>query len=138
MSTQAAPQAVATTPHAAPGPGLAEAGHPHRSSIVAVLGAVAFIAQLDFFIINVTLGGIRSVRPRTRDSATALLVPVLSAYTIIFAAVLRPAGQITDHLEHQDLLLCRVALLFTLQPPPSRLPRPQVSACSSVPGLSRP
>ncbi len=33
-------------------------GHPRRWAILAVLSAVAFMAQLDFFIVNVALAGI--------------------------------------------------------------------------------
>ncbi|MFD9659921.1 MFS transporter [Streptomyces mirabilis] len=110
MSTQASPQAVATTPQSGPAPAATEAGHPRRWSIMAVLGAVAFMAQLDFFVVNVALDGIGQSFPGTGVASVSW---VLSAYAIVFAAMLVPAGRIADHWGRKKMLLSGVAL-FTL------------------------
>ena len=93
-----------------PGAGVPESGHPHRWGIMAVLGAVAFMAQLDFFIVNVALDGIGRSFP---GASVAGVSWVLSAYAIVFAAVLVPAGRIADHWGRKKVLLSGVAL-FTL------------------------
>src|SRR6201995_2634746 len=82
-------------------------GRPRRWSIMAVLGAVAFMAQLDFFIVNVALAGIgRSFA----GSSEAALSWVLSAYAIVFAAVLVPAGRVADLYGRKKVLLLGVGL----------------------------
>lgn len=110
MSTQASLQAVATTPHPGPAPVVKETGHPRRWSIMAVLGAVAFMAQLDFFVVNVALDGIGQSFP---GASVASVSWVLSAYAIVFAAVLVPAGRIADHWGRKKMLLAGV-VVFTL------------------------
>ena len=50
-------------PDAAPARPDPDSGDPHRWAIMAVLGAVAFMAQLDFFIVNVSLDGIGASFP---------------------------------------------------------------------------
>lgn len=111
MSTQAAPQTVTTTPHTGSARAVTEAGHPRRWSIMAVLGAVAFMAQLDFFVVNVALDGIGQSFPGTNVASVSW---VLSAYAIVFAAVLvAQAGRIADQWGRKKMLLSGVAL-FTL------------------------
>lgn len=110
MSTQAAPQAVATTPHTGPAPAVTEAGHPRRWSVMAVLGAVAFMAQLDFFVVNVALDGIGQSFP---GAGVASVSWVLSAYAIVFAAVLVPAGRVADQWGRKKVLIGGVGM-FTL------------------------
>ncbi|MCL2584396.1 MAG: MFS transporter [Streptosporangiales bacterium] len=84
-----------------------EAGHPRRWAIMTVLGAVAFMAQLDFFIVNVALDGIgRSFA----GSPESLVSWVLSAYAIVFAAVLVPAGRLADQYGRKRVLLAGVAV----------------------------
>ncbi|MFJ8028373.1 MFS transporter [Streptomyces sp. NPDC096311] len=110
MSTPTSPQAVVTPPRTGRAPVVAEAGHPRRWSIMTVLGAVAFMAQLDFFVVNVALDGIGQSFPGTSVASVSW---VLSAYAIVFAAVLVPAGRIADQWGRKKMLLSGVAL-FTL------------------------
>src|SRR5882672_4883520 len=63
-------------------------GHPARWWIMAVLAAVAFMAQLDLFIVNVALPVIGQ---SYSGSSLSALSWVLTAYAIIFAALLVPA-----------------------------------------------
>ena len=64
-------------------------GHAQRWTILAVLAAVAFMAQLDLFIVNVA---IPSLGRLFRGSDLAGLSWVLNGYAIVFAALLVPAG----------------------------------------------
>ncbi|MFF4554420.1 MFS transporter [Streptomyces sp. NPDC001422] len=74
---------------------------------MAVLGAVAFMAQLDFFVVNVALDGIGQSYPRANVASVSW---VLSAYAIVFAAALVPAGRIADQWGRKKVLLSGVAL----------------------------
>jgi EmrB/QacA subfamily drug resistance transporter len=87
-----------------------DTGDPRRWAIMAVLGAVAFMAQLDFFIVNVSLDGIGASFPGSGISALSW---VLSAYAIVFAALLVPAGRIADLWGRKKILLGGVGV-FTL------------------------
>ncbi len=99
---------------AAPGPAASSApadeGNPARWWILAVLAAVAFMAQLDLFIVNVALPVIGRSYP---GSSLPGLSWVLNAYAIIFAALLVPAGRLADHFGRRRFLLVGVAV-FTL------------------------
>ena len=85
-------------------------GHPARWLIMAVLAAVAFMAQLDLFIVNVALPVIGRSYP---GSSLSGLSWVLNAYAIIFAALLVPAGRLADHFGRRRFLLAGVTV-FTL------------------------
>jgi len=85
-------------------------GHPARWWIMAVLAAVAFMAQLDLFIVNVALPVIGRSYP---GSSLSGLSWVLNAYAIVFAALLVPAGRLADHFGRRRFLLVGVAV-FTL------------------------
>jgi EmrB/QacA subfamily drug resistance transporter len=88
---------------------------------MAVLAAVAFMAQLDLFIVNVALPVIgRSYA----GSSLSGLSWVLNAYAIIFAALLVPAGRLADHFGRRRFLLAGVAV-FTLAS----------AACAAAPTL---
>src|SRR6202453_3607790 len=87
-----------------------DAGHPSRWLIMAVLAAVAFMAQLDLFIVNVALPTIGAAY---HGSSLTGLSWVLNAYAIIFAALLVPAGRLADHFGRRRFLLVGVAV-FTL------------------------
>jgi EmrB/QacA subfamily drug resistance transporter len=99
----------ATEPSVAVGSPPAD-GDPRRWKIMWVLGAVAFMAQLDFFVVNVALDGIGKSFP---GASVAGLSWILSAYAIVFAAVLVPAGRIADIYGRKKVLLAGIAL-FTL------------------------
>ncbi|GAB2648198.1 MFS transporter [Saccharopolyspora gloriosae] len=87
-----------------------ERGEPRRWLIMAVLSAVAFMAQLDFFIVNVAVDGIgRSFG----GASTPAMSWVLSAYAIVFAALLVPAGRLADLHGRKRMLLAGVAV-FTI------------------------
>jgi EmrB/QacA subfamily drug resistance transporter len=112
--------AVPATTAAGPSPAEDE-GHPARWWIIAVLAAVAFMAQLDLFIVNVALPVIgRSYA----GSSLSGLSWVLNAYAIIFAALLVPAGRLADHFGRRRFLLVGVAV-FTLAS----------AACAAAPTL---
>jgi EmrB/QacA subfamily drug resistance transporter len=98
-----------------------EDGHPARWWILAVLAAVAFMAQLDLFIVNVALPVIGQ---SFRGSSLSGLSWVLNAYAIIFAALLVPAGRLADHFGRRRFLLVGVAV-FTLAS----------AACAAAPTL---
>ncbi len=85
-------------------------GHPSRWWIMAVLAAVAFMAQLDLFIVNVALPVIGQ---SYRGASLSGLSWVLNAYAIVFAALLVPAGRLADHFGRRRFLLIGVAV-FTL------------------------
>ena len=96
--------------------GRPDEGNPHRWSIMAVLGAVAFMAQLDFFIVNVALAGIGRSFPGATDAALSW---VLTAYAIpnpvraVYVAPIKdvsifklPNQVVTDlHAQLDDLVL---------------------------------
>jgi EmrB/QacA subfamily drug resistance transporter len=96
-------------------------GHPARWRIMAVLAAVAFMAQLDLFIVNVALPVIGQ---SYSGSSLSGLSWVLNAYAIIFAALLVPAGRLADHFGRRRFLLVGVAV-FTLAS----------AACAAAPTL---
>ncbi len=67
-----------------------------------VLGAGAFMAQLDFVIVNVALNGIGKPFAGSPES---LVSWVLSAYAVVFAAVLVPVRRLADRYGHKKVLL---------------------------------
>lgn len=110
-NAEAADAGPAVSPATRPPAAVSAAdGHPARWWIMAVLGAVAFMAQLDLFIVNVALPVIgRSYA----GSSLSGLSWVLNAYAIVFAALLVPAGRLADHFGRRRFLLVGVAV-FTL------------------------
>src|ERR1700722_8065043 len=122
-SAATAPQVAGRSPgaRAAASGAAAEDGHPARWWIMAVLAAVAFMAQLDLFIVNIALPSIGS---SYRGSNLSGLSWVLNAYAIIFAALLVPAGRLADHFGRRRFLLVGVAV-FTLAS----------AACAAAPTL---
>jgi EmrB/QacA subfamily drug resistance transporter len=103
--------AVTATHEDAAGPDWSpEEGHPNRWLILAVLAAVAFMAQLDLFIVNIALP---AMEHSFAGSGLSGLSWVLNAYAIVFAALLVPAGRLADHFGRRRFLLAGVAI-FTL------------------------
>ena len=106
---------------AAPAGDAGDEGHPARWWILAVLAAVAFMAQLDLFIVNVALPVIGQSYP---GSSLPGLSWVLNAYAIIFAALLVPAGRLADHFGRRRFLLVGVAVFVLAS-----------AACAAAPTL---
>jgi EmrB/QacA subfamily drug resistance transporter len=98
-----------------------DTGHPKRWWILTVLAAVAFMAQLDLFIVNIALPAIGT---SYRGSDLSGLSWVLNGYAIVFAALLVPAGRLADHFGRRRFLLIGV-LIFTLSS----------AACAAAPSL---
>src|ERR1700760_1996600 len=113
---------AATADEVAAGPvPEADQGHPKRWRILAVLGAVAFMAQLDLFIVNIAVPAIG----RSFGGSLTGLSWVLNAYAIVFAALLVPAGRLADHFGRRRFLLIGVTI-FTLAS----------AACAAAPSLA--
>jgi EmrB/QacA subfamily drug resistance transporter len=67
-----------------------------------VVSAATFLASLDLFIVNVAYDDIR----RTFHNADlAAMSWILNGYTIVFAAVLTPAGRLGDRYGHRRIFL---------------------------------
>ncbi|MEU6172822.1 MFS transporter [Streptantibioticus parmotrematis] len=85
-------------------------GHPRRWPVLAVLAAVAFMAQLDLFIVNIA---VPAMSRSFGGAGLSGLSWVLNAYAIVFAALLVPAGRLADHYGRRLFLLSGV-VVFTL------------------------
>src|SRR5665213_3071561 len=102
------PAAAGTTRHPRPDrreSWPAEVGHERRWLILGVLAAVAFMAQLDLFIVNVA---IPAVGHSFASAPLSSLSWVLNGYAIVFAALLVPAGRLADHYGRRRFLLAGV------------------------------
>src|SRR6201989_1079484 len=115
-----ADDAAARGARPAPPADVADQGHPKRWRILAVLGAVAFMAQLDLFIVNIAVPAIG----RSFGGSLTGLSWVLNAHAIVFAARLAPAGRLADHFGRRRFLLAGVTV-FTLAS----------AACAAAPSL---
>jgi MFS family permease len=93
------PTAAEITPTSSPGDG---AGDPRKWGTLGVLSAVAFMAQLDLFVVNVALPAIGD---SYHGASLTDLSWVLNAYTVVFAALLIPAGRLADHLGRRRFLI---------------------------------
>src|SRR5829696_7387571 len=83
---------------------------PNPWRVFAVVGLAVFLSILDLFIVNIAFPDLR------RDFAgsdLAALSWVLTAYAIVFAAVLVPAGRLGDLYGRRRLFVGGLAL-FTL------------------------
>jgi MFS family permease len=88
----------------------AEAGHPRKWLVLAVLAAVAFMAQLDLFIVNIA---VPAMSRSFGGAGLGGLSWVLNAYAIVFAALLVPAGRLADHFGRRRFLLAGI-VVFTM------------------------
>jgi EmrB/QacA subfamily drug resistance transporter len=77
--------------------------------VLAVVTAGAFLANLDLFIVNIAFPAIRADFP---EASLSTLSWVLSAYAIVFAALLVPAGRLADRLGRKRLFLLGLALFL--------------------------
>ena len=73
---------------------------PRRWAAMAVLGAVAFMAQLDLFVVNVALPAMGDTYSGASLSALSW---VLNAYTVVFAAPADPSRAARRSLRTQAL-----------------------------------
>jgi EmrB/QacA subfamily drug resistance transporter len=87
----------------------AEHGHPRKWTVLAVLATVAFMAQLDLFIVNIA---VPAMARSFHGASLSDLSWVLNAYAIVFGALLVPAGRLADHYGRRRFLLGGV-VVFT-------------------------
>ena len=76
------------------------------AAIVAVLALAVFMSSLDLFIVNLAFPSISREYPGTSLSSLSW---VLNAYTIVFAALLVPAGRWADRIGRRRVLIAGMA-----------------------------
>ncbi len=84
-----------------------EHGHPRKWTVLAVLATVAFMAQLDLFIVNIA---VPAMARSFHGTSLSDLSWVLNAYAIVFGALLVPAGRLADHYGRRRFLLGGVGI----------------------------
>ncbi len=77
---------------------------------VAVLSVATFLSSLDLFIVNLAFPALAADNP---TSSTAALSWVLNGYTVVFAAVMVPAGRYADRLGRRRLFLAGLLVFVT-------------------------
>lgn len=107
-----APESVITPePVSAPDTGRPGAGGgPAGGRVLALASAVTFLAFLDATVVNVAFPDLRRAFP---EVSLARLTWVVSAYAVLFAALLAAAGRLADTLGRRALFLGST-LAFTL------------------------
>ena len=75
---------------------------PHRYRVLVIVSVATLVASLDLFIVNIAFPSIKHDFAGTSD---ATLSWVLSAYAIVMAALLVPAGRLADLLGRKRLFL---------------------------------
>jgi EmrB/QacA subfamily drug resistance transporter len=75
---------------------------PHRYRVLVIVSIATFVASLDLFIVNIAFPSIKHEFAGTSD---ATLSWVLSAYAIVMAALLVPAGRLADLLGRKRLFM---------------------------------
>ena len=75
---------------------------PHRYRVLVIVSVATFVASLDLFIVNIAFPSIERDFTGTSD---ATLSWVLSAYAIVTAALLVPAGRLADLLGRKRLFM---------------------------------
>lgn len=83
---------------------------PPRAFAAVLVCAGVVLVNLDLFIVNVAMP---SLAETWSGSSLADLSWVLNAYTVVFAALLVPAGRLSDRIGHRRAFLAGVAV-FTL------------------------
>ena len=76
------------------------------TAVVGVLSLAVFMSSLDLFIVNLAFPSISRQYPGTSLSSLSW---VLNAYTIVFAAVLVPAGRWADRVGRRRALVAGLA-----------------------------
>src|SRR5258708_34903312 len=75
---------------------------PHRYRVLVIVSVATFVASLDLFIVNIAFPSIKHDFAGTSD---ATLSWVLSAYAIVMAALLVPAGRLSALLGRKRFFL---------------------------------
>ncbi|MBJ7450564.1 MAG: DHA2 family efflux MFS transporter permease subunit [Blastococcus sp.] len=73
--------------------------------VLLVVSAAVFLSALDLFIVNIAFPTLAT----SFDTTTGALSWVLNAYTIVFAALLAPAGRIADRIGRRKVFLAGLA-----------------------------
>src|ERR1700754_5231946 len=79
------------------------------NATVAVVSVAAFLASLDLFIVNIAFPQIRSA---FGAADLGVMSWILNAYTVVFAAVLNPAGRLGDRYGHCRVFLSGLAVFL--------------------------
>jgi EmrB/QacA subfamily drug resistance transporter len=79
------------------------------AAAVFVVSAATFLASLDLFIVNVAFPDIRRAFP---SADLVSMSWVLNAYTIVFVAVLAPAGRLGDRYGHRRIFLAGLTVFL--------------------------
>jgi EmrB/QacA subfamily drug resistance transporter len=87
---------------------MREARSPWQAFAVLAIGV--FLAVLDLFIVNIAFPAIQSSFPLTSLSSLSW---ILSAYAIVFAAVLIPAGKLGDIVGRKRVFLAGLLIFLT-------------------------
>ncbi|MEU7864692.1 MFS transporter [Nonomuraea sp. NPDC049141] len=95
--------------------------HARPGAVTFVLCAAAFMAMLDVFVVNVAFTAIGAAY---RGSSLADLSWVLNGYTIVYAALLIPAGRLADRHGRKTAFLTGLALFTAAS-----------AACAAAPSL---
>ena len=82
----------------------------HPAALLVILCAATFMSSLDVFIVNV---GLRSIGRDLGSGSLANLSWILTAYAIVFAALLVPAGRLADRYGVKQMFLFGLGV-FTL------------------------
>ncbi|HEX9476684.1 MAG TPA: MFS transporter [Candidatus Dormibacteraeota bacterium] len=80
---------------------------PHRYRVLVIVSVATFVASLDLFIVNIAFP---SIKHDFAGSSDATLSWVLSAYAIVMAALLVPAGRLADLLGRKRLFLAGLVI----------------------------
>ena len=79
----------------------------HRYRVLVIVSVATFVASLDLFIVNIAFPSIKHEFAGTSD---ATLSWVLSAYAIVMAALLVPAGRLADLLGRKQWFMSGLIL----------------------------